>query len=65
MKPINNIMYAAKPKINFKKALLNFVFTKNIRSIAKNILPIDPNDIHILSIDDTNKTGNTNFPTFL
>lgn len=58
-------MYAIKPKINFKKAFLNLVFTKNIKSIAKNIQPIDPNDIHILSIDDTNNTGNTNFPTFL
>lgn len=65
MKPINNSMYAIKPKINFKKAFLNFVFTKNIKSIAKNIQPIDPNDIHILSIDDTNNTGNNNFPTFL
>lgn len=65
MKPINNNMYAIKPKINFKKAFLNFVFTKNINSIAKNIQPMEPNDIHILSIDDTNNTGNTNFPTFL
>lgn len=65
MKPINNNMYAIRPKINFKKALLNFVFTKNIKSMAKNIEPMEPNDIHILSIDDTNNTGNTNFPTFL
>jgi hypothetical protein len=58
-------MYAIKPKINFKKVFFSFVLTKNIKSIAKNIQPMDPNDIHILSIDDTNNTGNTNFPTFL
>ncbi len=56
MKPINNNMYAIKPKINFKNLFFSLVFTKNINAIAKNILPIDPNDIHILSIDDINNT---------
>lgn len=62
MKPINNNMYAIKPNKNFKNLLFNLFFTKNINAIAKNIQPIDPNDIHILSIDDTNnKTTSTPF----
>lgn len=56
MKPINSNMYAIKPKINFMKRLCNLFLTKNIKSIAKNIQPMDPKEIHILSIDDTNNT---------
>lgn len=62
MKPINNNMYAIKPNINFKNLLFSLFFTKNINAIAKNIQPIDPNDIHILSIEDTNNTTTTSTP---
>ena len=61
MKPINNNMYAINPNKNFKNLLFILFLTKNINAIAKNIQPIDPNDIHILSIDDTNNTTFTPF----
>ena len=64
MKPINSNMYAIKPSINFTSLLFNLFFTKNIRAIAKNIQPIDPNDIHILSIDDTSNTTATSTPFY-
>jgi len=64
MKPINNNMYAIKPKINFKNLFFSLVFTKNINAIAKNIQPIDPNDIHILSIDETSNTTTTSTPFY-
>ncbi len=49
-------MYAIRPNINFNILFFNLFFTKNINIIANNIQPIDPNDIHILSIDDINNT---------
>ncbi len=52
--PTNNNMYAMIPNINFHNLFENLVFTKNINTMAKNIQPIDPNDIHILSIDEIN-----------
>ena len=64
MKPTNNNMYAIKPKINFKNLFFSLVFTKNINAIAKNIQPIDPNDIHILSIDETSNTTTTSTPFY-
>lgn len=57
-------MYAINPNINFKNLFFILFFTKNINAIAKNIQPIDPNDIHILSIDDTNNTTTTSTPFF-
>ena len=59
---MNSSMYAIRPNKNFKNLFCNFVFTKNINSIAKNMHPIDPKEIHILSIEDTSSNS---FPTFL
>ena len=54
-------MYAIRPNINFINLFWIFVLTKNISSMAINMHPIEPKDIHILSIEETNSNCS---PTF-
>lgn len=58
---MNSNMYAIRPKMNFRIRLENLFLTKNINNIAINIHPMEPKDIHILSIEET---SNKSFPTF-